>query len=683
MIASPLHGFIALCTQMKQQGIRRLLIITGDEYWCQQQAQQLTELLIGDWLWVSDTRQSPNYCHPRACKTLQGREIHHAIMDVRYCFDVQALAILAGSLTAGSLLVLLTPPWQQWEQQPDLDSMRWNDGQPSCPTPNFIRYLQQCLQQDSDVIVLESAQPVRLPVSHFRPDWHPTSEKLFLQQHNLLQRLRHMPCGTMVVSAARGRGKSALAGMFIASWPGNIIVTAPARIATDVIAAHAGASFRFIAPDTLLASPPPAADWLIIDEAATLPAAQLKRLIALYPRNLLTTTVQGYEGTGRGFLLKFCASVPGLRHYQLSQPIRWADGDPLERIINQVLLLEDEPQTGLPAFRCSVFREISQQQWQYNSSGMAQIYRLLSTAHYRTSPLDLRRMMDAPGQHFITASSGEYLIGALWLVQEGGLSKETSRAIWAGTRRPPGNLVAQSLAAHGVCPLAACLTGWRISRIVVHPDCQRRGNGQQLIRYAITRAREAGYDYLSVSFGYTPCLWRFWQQAGFQMVRFGTQREASSGCYTAMALYPLSLQGQKLADAQTQQLQRDIHWLQPVIDESLPLSGSVDQRLCRTDWLNLAGFAFAKRPAQTSLASLHRLSLASHLPLILLRQWLQLSGHSATLCQQFHFTGQKALIAQLRQQTADALQALDSVRCQQLRRKIPGWQTIPVSVHKL
>lgn len=35
------------------------------------------------------------------------------------------------------------------------------------------------------------------------------------------------------------------------------------------------------------------------------------------------------------------------------------------------------------------------------------VYQLLSGAHYRTSPLDLRRMMDAPGQHFLGAFTAE------------------------------------------------------------------------------------------------------------------------------------------------------------------------------------------------------------------------------------------------------------------------------------
>ena len=47
------------------------------------------------------------------------------------------------------------------------------------------------------------------------------------------------------------------------------------------------------------------------------------------------------------------------------------------------------------------------------------VYQLLSGAHYRTSPLDLRRMMDALGQHFLQAAGENEIAGALWLVDEG------------------------------------------------------------------------------------------------------------------------------------------------------------------------------------------------------------------------------------------------------------------------
>ncbi|MCP5768118.1 tRNA cytosine(34) acetyltransferase TmcA, partial [Klebsiella pneumoniae] len=85
--------------------------------------------------------------------------------------------------------------------------------------------------------------------------------------------------------------------------------------------------------------------------------------------------------------------------------------------------------------------------------------------------------MDAPGQHFAVAQAGAEIAGALWLVEEGGLPPELSRAVWAGFRRPRGNLVAQSLAAHGGSPLAATLKGRRVSRIAVHTHRQREGIG--------------------------------------------------------------------------------------------------------------------------------------------------------------------------------------------------------------
>ncbi len=74
-----------------------------------------------------------------------------------------------------------------------------------------------------------------------------------------------------------------------------------------------------MAPDALLASKEKAA-WLIVDEAAAIPAPLLRQLVSRFPRTLLTTTVQGYEGTGRGFLLKFCASLPHLQSFTLSAP---------------------------------------------------------------------------------------------------------------------------------------------------------------------------------------------------------------------------------------------------------------------------------------------------------------------------------------------------------------------------
>lgn len=667
-----LSRWLLLIRQMQQQGIRRLLVISGAAAWCGERAHHLSQQIDGDWLWLGDKPEHGRHCSPRACKTLLGREIQHAIFDAREGMDIQALAILAGTLTAGSLLLLLTPPWADWQQLPDNDSIRWNDAKSACATPNFIHHLQRSLTGQGETLFWRQGEDLCLPVPVKRACWQPASGAPLISQQNILQQLMCMDKGIAVISAPRGRGKSALAGMLIARWPGWVIVTAPSRTAGHVIAAHAGKPMQFMAPDILLAQPPEQADWLIIDEAAALPGSQLQRLTNLYPRNLLTTTVQGYEGTGRGFLLKFCAGIPGLRHYRLNQPVRWAESDPLEQFINQMLLLTDQDYSATAAGDYHLI-STDHNQWRHNPQQMTQLYHLLTCAHYRTSPLDLRRMMDAQGQRFILATSNNQVVAALWLVEEGGLPVALSRAIWTGNRRPAGNLVAQSLAAHGVNPQAACLKGLRISRIAVHPARRRQGIGSQLI--ASVREQLTGYDYLSVSFGYTPSLWRFWQHCGFSLVRIGSQREASSGCYNAMALWPVSQQGQHLMQQAHHRLRRDAGYLPLHSDEPLPVLPLTDFTLDDNDWLALAGFAFARRALAVSTGCLHRLLQLSELPLPALRAQLQMPVSGEPPYQQISPGGRKVMLAHLRTEAAQALQALDPDRSQMLYQQILLWQS--------
>ena len=659
-----------LTAQMKREGIRRLLVLSGEERWCFDHALKLRDALPGDWLWISPQPDAENHCSPSALQTLLGREFRHAVFDARHGFDAAAFAALSGTLKAGSWLVLLLPVWEEWENQPDADSLRWSDCPDPIATPHFVQHLKRVLTADNDAILWRQNQPFSL--AHFTPrtDWHPATGAPQPEQQQLLQQLLTMPPGVAAVTAARGRGKSALAGQLISRIAGSAIVTAPAKAATDVLAQFAGEKFRFIAPDALLASDEQA-DWLVVDEAAAIPAPLLHQLVSRFPRTLLTTTVQGYEGTGRGFLLKFCARFPHLHRFELQQPIRWAQGCPLEKMVSEALVFDDENFTHTPQGNI-VISAFEQTLWRSEPETPLKVYQLLSGAHYRTSPLDLRRMMDAPGQHFLQAAGGNEIAGALWLVDEGGLSQELSQAVWAGFRRPRGNLVAQSLAAHGSNPLAATLRGRRVSRIAVHPTRQREGTGRQLIAGALQYIHDL--DYLSVSFGYTEELWRFWQRCGFVLVRMGNHREASSGCYTAMALLPMSNAGKQLAEREHYRLRRDAQALAKWNGETLPVDPLNDAVLSDDDWLELAGFAFAHRPLLTSLGCLLRLLQTSELALPALRGRLQKNVSDAQLCTTLKLSGRKMLLVRQREEAAQALFALNDVRTERLRDRITQWQ---------
>ena len=659
-----------LTAQMKREGIRRLLVLSGEEGWCFDHALKLRDALPGDWLWISPQPDAENHCSPSALQTLLGREFRHAVFDARHGFDAAAFAALSGTLKAGSWLVLLLPVWEEWENQPDADSLRWSDCPDPIATPHFVQHLKRVLTADNDAILWRQNQPFSL--AHFTPrtDWHPATGAPQPEQQQLLQQLLTMPPGVAAVTAARGRGKSALAGQLISRIAGSAIVTAPAKAATDVLAQFAGEKFRFIAPDALLASDEQA-DWLVVDEAAAIPAPLLHQLVSRFPRTLLTTTVQGYEGTGRGFLLKFCARFPHLHRFELQQPIRWAQGCPLEKMVSEALVFDDENFTHTPQGNI-VISAFEQTLWRIEPETPLKVYQLLSGAHYRTSPLDLRRMMDAPGQHFLQAAGENEIAGALWLVDEGGLSQELSQAVWAGFRRPRGNLVAQSLAAHGSNPLAATLRGRRVSRIAVHPARQREGTGRQLIAGALQYTHDL--DYLSVSFGYTGELWRFWQRCGFVLVRMGNHREASSGCYTAMALLPMSDAGKQLAEREHYRLRRDAQALAKWNGETLPVDPLNDAVLSDDDWLELAGFAFAHRPLLTSLGCLLRLLQTSELALPALRGRLQKNASDAQLCTTLKLSGRKMLLVRQREEAAQALFALNEVRTERLRDRITQWQ---------
>ncbi|HBB9173609.1 TPA: tRNA cytosine(34) acetyltransferase TmcA [Escherichia coli] len=659
-----------LTAQMKREGIRRLLVLSGEEGWCFDHALKLRDALPGDWLWISPQPVAENHCFPSALQTLLGREFRHAVFDARHGFDAAAFAALSGTLKAGSWLVLLLPVWEEWENQPDADSLRWSDCPDPIATPHFVQHLKRVLTANNDAILWRQNQQFSL--AHFAPrtDWHPATGAPQPEQQQLLQQLLTMPPGVAAVTAARGRGKSALAGQLISRIAGSAIVTAPAKAATDVLAQFAGEKFRFIAPDALLASDEQA-DWLVVDEAAAIPAPLLHQLVSRFPRTLLTTTVQGYEGTGRGFLLKFCARFPHLHRFELQQPIRWAQGCPLEKMVSEALVFDDENFTHTPQGNI-VIAVFEQTLWRSEPETPLKVYQLLSGAHYRTSPLDLRRMMDAPGQHFLQAAGENEIAGALWLVDEGGLSQELSQAVWAGFRRPRGNLVAQSLAAHGSNPLAATLRGRRVSRIAVHPARQREGTGRQLIVGALQYTHDL--DYLSVSFGYTEELWRFWQRCGFVLVRMGNHREASSGCYTAMALLPMSDAGKQLAEREHYRLRRDAQALAQWNGETLPVDPLNDAVLSDDDWLELAGFAFTHRPLLTSLGCLLRLLQTSELALPALRGRLQKNASDAQLCTTLKLSGRKLLLVRQREEAAQALFALNDVRTERLRDRITQWQ---------
>lgn len=296
-----------------------------------------------------------------------------------------------------------------------------------------------------------------------------------------------------------------------------------------------GGSLRFIAPDALLRERPDC-DLLMVDEAAAIPIPLLSQMVKDNSRIVFSSTEHGYEGTGRAFSTRFRAlldhEAKGWKEVRLQMPIRWAEQDPLEAWLFAVFLFDAEPQTVPPLSAVPRIRILTADTLLHDEQTLRQLFSLLVTAHYQTSPNDLIQLFDGEGQTIFAAFEGEVLVGALLLFVEGGFDEALADAVVAGKRRLKGHLLAQSLASHVGLPevLAAPLA--RISRIAVLPSCRRKGVGHALIAAAERYVRQAGMPIIGTSFGMTSTLWPFWSSLGYQPARLGVNRDAASGTYS-------------------------------------------------------------------------------------------------------------------------------------------------------
>ncbi len=274
----------------------------------------------------------------------------------------------------------------------------------------------------------------------------------------------------LVVTADRGRGKSTALGAGLArllKQGRQVILCAPSADAVQSVFAqlarelpqgrHLDHSFswgdgavRFRQAHEQLSDPQPC-DLLVVDEAAALGLGTLEALLHSHRRLVFSTTVHGYEGSGRGFLLRFMQRLrehmPQCRQVTLQVPVRWSLGDPLEHWLNDSLLLAAEPREASGPANPR-YRWITQDVLAGDETLLRQLFGLLVSAHYQTRPSDLQHLLDAPGLRVLLAQDGEVVLGAALLVEEGGFPRGLAERVCLGRRRPRGHLLLQSLAQH-------------------------------------------------------------------------------------------------------------------------------------------------------------------------------------------------------------------------------------------
>ncbi|NCU32456.1 MAG: tRNA(Met) cytidine acetyltransferase, partial [Candidatus Moranbacteria bacterium] len=267
-----------------------------------------------------------------------------------------------------------------------------------------------------------------------------------------------------------------------------------------------------------------------------------------HSRLVFASTLHGYEGSGRGFGLRFAKilhqQTPGWQALHLQQPLRWRNNDKLEHLINQALLLAPETAQASPEPDINI--KIFQLDKSALLAELPTLFGLLVQAHYQTRPNDLQQLLDSPNPVWV-AYSQQTAVGILLSQEEGNLTADDQ-----DSGQIHGHLLPQLLSRQYGFRAALNWRSWRVMRLAVAPEWQGLGIGTQLVRAWQEAAKSQQIDFLSCSFAAEHRLLAFWCQQGLRPLHLGTHRDKASGSYTLVMIQTLKRKTDCLEQIQQQ-----------------------------------------------------------------------------------------------------------------------------------
>jgi tRNA(Met) cytidine acetyltransferase len=404
----------------------------------------------------------------------------------------------------------------------------------------------------------------------------------------------------LVLTADRGRGKSsalALAACQMldhAIQPLKIIITATSKQALKIFfhqvdqhlssakvredrVEHINGSIVFYPIDVLLKERPEAS-IIMVDEAAALPVYLLQQLLSYYHRLIFATTIHGYEGAGRGFSIKFRQVLqrlmPNWRNMHINEPIRWASDDPLEKFVfsscllnaklpsynNTLLAINDsahenksdvkspikslinnsEEQSAFISQNNLVVELVSTAQLLQNEMLLQQVFAVLVTAHYQTSPSDVKLLLNNSAISLFVLKRENDILGVVMLMREGQADEKLVELVRENQRRLRDQFLPQSLLMHCGIKESFKYSYQRVMRIAIHPQFQGQGLGQYFLSCIEQHSTLQNIDYIGASFAGNATLLKFWQQAGFSVARVGFSKDKASGEHSCLVTKALT-----------------------------------------------------------------------------------------------------------------------------------------------
>lgn len=592
--------FASILQTIKECQTRQVLVIEVAKESDITQCCAAFSALFPDYLFFSDIEKSPLLAPLPLNKTREylGLTTSAVILDIRLGFPLDYFLSIAATIAAGGILVLLTqaelattesqrfhetpistPYFQQYlEAMLAQFAYQWRGNDLIAP---FAGRSGQEMNLEPALMVGKEPEDIAGSGADIAVG--------SAAQLEIMADFAKETAGVFTLFATRGSGKSWLGAALVAANPEHYIVTAPNQNAIEQYQTIVGLQFR--APDALFLTLTDTAQQpqtLIIEEAAKMPLIHLERLCRRFNKVLMISSVENYEGTGQGLREKIQDLVVIKKAYQLHHLQRFNGSDRLNQLCKALMFQDERLQDpkesqeyyqsrtcqsrpcqstadqsrisqGLGSPRddhrslidltdCSRFDSDALQLQLFNAENMAELrgnlpqlralYHLLNATHYQTNIQDLRRLFDSPHQVFVLAYYQGQLIGAIWAMEEGGLSSELTLAVFRGLRRPKGNLVAQMLTGQSYFPEAMRGRSIRISRISVIKSLRRRGIGRLMVQFLEAKV-QGKRDFMSVSFGLTQPLLQFWESMQYQMAHLGFHLDKTTGLHSAVVLKDL------------------------------------------------------------------------------------------------------------------------------------------------
>ena len=490
-----------------------------------------------------------------------GLETDALFFDASNQFNVNAFTAICGSLVGGGELFLLLEP----SIKKAFESNQFCElNSPISKT--LLRFLRLLSTSFTSLAVKDSQSIYFRSNTNLKADSKQKFEGIETSQKKAVEAIKRCAVGharrPIVLSANRGRGKSSSLGIATAELlfesENTVYITAPRKQQLDVFYRHLQLHLNkltsqkhaeALVSNKLIFLPPDRASevkqfsgLLIVEEAGALPTQLLRRFLENSNRTVYSTTIDGYEGNGQGFEIRFKkmleVAFPQYKSLNLTIPVRWCNNDLLEKTLNHAFLMDGGALSEVSniCYETPVipieYRLIDQQQLFDNELLLASIYRLLVNAHYQTRPSDLEKILTQENLRIFVAMKGKIVIAASLACIEGRLKKSEINKIIEGFARIPGQLLPQSLIVHQGITQAASLVFLRIMRIAVNTKYRRQGIASQLLRYIEKFANNNQVNLLGTSFALFTDVTNFWYANGFAAIRIGIRKDSSSGAHT-------------------------------------------------------------------------------------------------------------------------------------------------------